>query len=477
MKTYIFGIGGTGGRVIKSLTMLMAAGVRMNTDIIVPILIDPDDGAADLTRTVQLLRNYQKVHDKLDFNASNQNQFFKTDIQELIPSYRLKLANTQNAKFKDYIELNSLDLGNKALFEMLFSQDNLDSDMEVGFKGNPNIGSVVLNQFTQSTEFKNFASSFVQGDRLFIISSIFGGTGASGFPLLLKNLRSLDRSFPNADLIRNAAVGAITVLPYFGVKTDEASKIDKSTFISKTKSALSYYERNVSGNHSLNALYYLGDTVSKDYENHEGGSLQKNEAHFIELAAALAVIDFMNIEDDVLQTTHGVASNPIYKEFGIKHDTSSIIFEDLSDGGRELLQKPLTQFVLFCKYMNEQLKSSQYQDWAKGKTKFNETFTSSPFYGSYLKEIKVSFLTWLEEMANNNRRFTPFELSEKKELFELVRGVKPERVISLKSNYDLFNDRLCSIESKLKNDSSTEQRFMELFYNTTEKLIFEKLKL
>ena len=58
--------------------------------------------------------------------------------------------------------------------------------MKVGFKGNPNIGSIVLNQFTRSNEYKEFAQSFNDGDAIFIINSIFGGTGASGFPLLLK---------------------------------------------------------------------------------------------------------------------------------------------------------------------------------------------------------------------------------------------------------------------------------------------------
>ena len=56
MKTYVFGIGGTGARVIKSLVMLMSAGIDMHTDEIVPIFIDPDNAAADLTRTVTVLR-------------------------------------------------------------------------------------------------------------------------------------------------------------------------------------------------------------------------------------------------------------------------------------------------------------------------------------------------------------------------------------------------------------------------------------
>ena len=62
--------------------------------------------------------------------------------------------------------------------------------MDIGFVGNPNIGSVVLNQFKDSDEFKGFSNIFGEGDRIFIISSIFGGTGAAGFPTILKNIRN-----------------------------------------------------------------------------------------------------------------------------------------------------------------------------------------------------------------------------------------------------------------------------------------------
>ena len=36
-KLYIFGIGGTGSRVIKSLVMLASSGVNIDADAIVPI--------------------------------------------------------------------------------------------------------------------------------------------------------------------------------------------------------------------------------------------------------------------------------------------------------------------------------------------------------------------------------------------------------------------------------------------------------
>ena len=43
-KIYVFGIGGTGARVIRSLTMLLASGVKLgeNIDTVIPVIIDQD---------------------------------------------------------------------------------------------------------------------------------------------------------------------------------------------------------------------------------------------------------------------------------------------------------------------------------------------------------------------------------------------------------------------------------------------------
>ena len=243
-KLYIFGIGGTGSRVLKSLTMLLASGVTINTTEIVPIIIDPDHAAADLTRTVELMRNYQRIREELDFNSSTQNRFFSTPFNLTThPSITMPLHRTQDKTFAEYIGLDLMKdpngnfNANYALAKMLFSDKNLASSMDVGFKGNPNIGSVVLNQFADSDEFKNITASFDQGDRIFIISSIFGGTGASGFPLLLKNIRAISSQLSGHANVKSAPIGAITVLPYFDVQPDnekderKRSEINSSTFI------------------------------------------------------------------------------------------------------------------------------------------------------------------------------------------------------------------------------------------------------
>lgn len=476
-KLYIFGIGGTGSRVLKSLTMLLASGVRINANEIVPIVIDTDVTAGDLTRTIDLMRTYNKVHSQLKQTGNCKNQFFKTRFNlDIVPGVNLQLDNTQNVKFKDFIGLSTMKQNGKedanyALSTMLFSQKNLDSDMVKGFKGNPNIGSVALNQFQNSTVFQSIISSFQQDDRIFIISSIFGGTGASGFPLLIKNLRAANNSIAGHQYVRDAAIGALSVLPYFSLKPNDKSEIDSSTFFAKTKAALTYYDRNMT---EADMMYYIADVKTKQYENNEGGSTQKNDAHFVELAGALSIIDFMNSEIPVLQP--GQSRTTVYKEYGIIKDAENIIFSDLSDQTNKLVRKPLTQFFLFAKYLTHQIDSSRKQPWAIDLL-FDDNFFQSDFYKSLYATMQ-SLITWLKELAANKRGFSPFELDEdRKNVFSSVKGVPPAKLPNFNSNYALYDTFLNREAKSLSMDMNVNERFIELFYRATSALTSKKFRM
>ena len=480
-KLYVFGIGGTGSRVLKSLTMLLAAGVKINTDEIVPVIIDPDHANKDLTRTVELMRYYNNVYDKISQTNNVKNEFFRTKINlDILPSVTMPINNTLNTDFKGYIELAKMkdEKGNPnanyALASLLFSDKNLDSKMDVGFKGNPNIGSVVLNQLADSDVFKNL--KFEQNDRIFIISSIFGGTGAAGFPLLLKNLRAMKDDIAGNNYVKNAPIGAISVLPYFDVAPDPAKKseIDGSTFISKTKAALSYYERNLK---EANALYYIADDISKQYPNSQGGTTQCNDAHFVELASALAVIDFARKNNYVTKNGEPQGGT-VYKEFGVKDAAQTITFGNLDGKTNSTIKKPLTQFTLFCKYLNERIWDSyKTQPWATDH-KFDDKFINTDI--ADIAEVKNTYIEWLTEMASNNRAFKPYDLAKKEDkLFELITDEQPAKgIFELKKNYDLFDSELNSLQSKVKDEQDKPlQSFVELFFLATEKLVKSKFRM
>lgn len=460
-KLYVFGIGGTGARVLRSFTMMMAAGVNICADEVVPIIIDPDASNADLTRTVTLMNIYRTIHSSLSFTTKNESTFFRKELSQILVNYTLRINDTDDKTFLQFIDLPSMDKSSQAMMRMLFSEKNLGSSMDVGFKGNPNIGSIVLNQIVDSKDFQDFANNFESGDKIFIISSIFGGTGASGFPLLLKTLRT-GTNFPNNDLINHAEIGAITILPYFKLKNDDESEIDSSTFISKTKSALAYYENNISKNNSINALYFLADDVANTYENHEGGSTQQNDAHLIEFLAATAIVDFSNKQ-------HIDTSN---KEFGLKDLSNSVTFDSFYENQKRMLFAPLTEFMMMTNCLNHKFDYYSSKDFNANNDNFNGLYGSS--FMSELLNFTRLFIEWLDEMKRNKRSLDLFNLNTKDKPFEVVTGVKPKKVISIMSDYDLVTARLNSAVKKCHSKEDND-KFLEMFFLAMTRLFNEKL--
>lgn len=470
-KLYVFGIGGTGARVLRSLTMMLASGVECDMDI-VPIFIDPDKAAYCLTKAVETIDKYVSVRSKLRFDNDCKNKFFRTNIlNNVVDRYIIPLNDTDTKKFKDYISIDTMTHENQALIRMLFSEGNLNSGMKVGFEGNPNMGSIVLNQFKESNEFKSFASHFKEGDRIFIISSIFGGTGASGFPLLLKMLRNANKdNLNNGGILQKALIGGISVLPYFKVKQKKDS-IDSSTFISKTRAALSYYHRNIISNNTIDYLYYIADNTGNNiYENNKGANDQKNEAHIIELLSALAIIDFAKIENPKIENRRTVI-----KEYGLAEDAKEVIFKNLGSKTQNQIKDPFIQFLLMTKYLNKYVNKgiSDKLAWI-----INYEFEDSGFFNSdFYKDVKSMldlYIDWLKELSAYERSFSPFELDENDKIFSIIKGCPPSKVhFWERDNYELFTSTLDKHDRKNQNNE-LESLFMELFYIATKKLIKER---
>lgn len=477
-RLFVFGIGGTGARVLRSLTMLMASGVELGVDEVVPILIDPDAGNADLTRTTSLLNGYANI--KKCLTQPNENKFFGTGITDITTNCYMELKDTSSKKFAEYIGLKTMDEASRSMTEMLFSGENLDSDMKVGFKGNPNVGSVVLNQLVGSDAFKGFASLFSAGDKIFIINSIFGGTGASGFPLLLKILReSTPNDYAKASVVASSVIGAVTVLPYFTLKAaDESeSKINSSTFLSKAKSALAYYEENIYENNQIDQLYFIGDDMmSEPYENNEGGPDQKNNAHLVEMMAATAIVDFSKVDGG---TRPG---RPCSKELGLKvtdnDDPAVITFNNFHEGLHDMLFAPMVEFALMANvfhYRFDFVKSGS-QD-AHQRVEFKDIFSSA--FMKNLKGFLEDYRDWLAEMEGNKRNLKLFNLDSAADPFMLVTGIMPKKSgwFFSKKKYDLLSHQLALAAkhiTKVKKDDPSA--FMEMYFLALRELITDKFK-
>ena len=292
--------------------------------------------------------------------------------------------------------------------------------------------------------------------------------------ILLKNLKEPDPQVNNHALIQNAPVGAVTVLPYFGVKKDESSEIDQSTFVSKAKAALYYYQHNV--NKSINSIYYIGDEIKESYDNNEGASLQKNAAHFVELAAAMSIVDFSKTDEAQLQ--NGLNGIPIISkslEFGVKTDSDPLSFSDLGDSSKSLLTRSLTQFLLFHKFSSDFFPNNLEQAAWRSGTEIKGDFLSGDFYSGNLKRFRVYFEQWLKELSGNRRSFNPFNLEvDAKHIFDIVNGYKPKtRMFESGSNYSRIQHHANHAENNMAN-LSPENKYVSVMYQATKKTVEEK---
>ncbi len=456
MRLFLFLVGGTGSRVMRPLIMQFAAGIHpideggtpMPLEVI-PIIVDPHKANEDLKRTENLLRWYRSIRNALYGAKPDVTKgFFSVKIStlsDIIPSgtalsdtFLFNLGTVESKKFQDFISYSTLDTANQALCSMMFSSDQLQTKMDIGFVGSPNIGSVALNQFKDSEEFKQFSNVFQKSDRIFVVSSIFGGTGAAGYPIIVKNIRNAasNAAINNRGDLRDARIGALTVLPYFNVQQDKNSPISRADFISKTKSALFYYHDNLTGLRQggvdmpmskINACYYLGDEVpSTPYFNDPGGNGQRNDAHVVEYVGALAIVDFLCIPDDQLVTRGGNALNPIYKEYGLAADRQTLTLKDFGVGTRLLVNKNMAKFFLAYQYITNQFGKDVGRGYTQDKPEITRAFLSTSFFNTLTADFLVSYRTWLRELAGNQRSFQPFNLLTS-QIADAINGVAAKK--------------------------------------------------
>ena len=451
-KVFVFCIGGTGIRVMKSITMLMAGGMSTNGYTVVPVILDPH---LDLEEKKNLHSTIELYKEVFHHSISNGNDilnpldgFFNSEIIT-IDELNNQLNNTQQSsgtkqKFRSYLNVASLSTKdiNNYLVATLFSSKCLDSPLSVGFKGNPNVGTVVLGEMIEGADwFKSFRQRCQQGDRVFIISSIFGGTGASGYPLLEKKIKNSS----NYPAVKDALMGAVTVLPYYGLKDPSisGSDIDSANFYTKTKSALAYYHNTVQADY----LYYVGEKSLKQvYENDE--KKQDDKANFIEVVAASALFDFLK------------RKKPEKKQYltrAIEDDVESLDLASLGKGYRNIV-KSVADFLLL-KTLVQNLPSEKFFPLSTNRG-FNENFYNDAPYQSLVRFTK-KFFNWYSELAANKRAFAPIHHDN---LNQMGGWIKTMELDAKDDSYYLLKMIQASNSQKTKEHSNKFRFFLQFAY-------------
>lgn len=501
MRLFLLAIGGTGSRVLKSLIMLSAAGVRpldedghpIDNLEIVPVIIDPHKSNEDLKRTEALLTTYRSLRHRLYGPAVNVDGFFATrfvTLKEIMSdstiqlndSFIFNLSAVEREKFRDFISYNTMNEANQALTSLLFADYQLENNMNIGFVGSPNIGSVALNEIKDSPEFKAMANVFNEGDRIFFVSSIFGGTGAAGFPNMVKNIRlAPSLEINNRDVLRRAPIGGLTVLPYFNIEHSDDHRIDKADFIVKTQSALYYYKETLTGlrDSELNAIFYLGDQeVSKPYTYDPGEHGQRNHAHLIELVGALAPLKFVGMPTSLLSDQNGFPLPTKAFEFALEKDVRDIDFLAFGTSTRRLIFEPMVRFHLLYLFLRTGLRGMIGQGFTEDSPKIKTDLLNSQFYRSLTDNFMVAYSDWLHEMQDNNRSVQLFNLNTT-DMNVVLNGIstKKNRIFGHKLvDNNVFKAEMNRIsrDSKHYDSHSVEFKLLDLFNRAATKVVEER---
>ena len=81
-------------------------------------------------------------------------------------------------------------------------------------------------------------------------------------------------------------------------------------------------------------------------------------------------------------------------------------------------------------------------------------------------------------MSTNERGFGPFTLSQGSDLFNSIKGLKQNKALwSKTNNYERVTAFLNTKARNMNTSETKENRFMEVFYGTTEELMADKYKL
>ena len=423
MRVFVFGIGGTGARVITQLVMHLSAGVRpvgedgqiLKDDFsIVPILVDPHAECEALVSLGELLNDYRTIHNRLYGGVKDPGRgFFSVKIEtmhDVDPSvthddFTFRLSNISNKSFKNYIGKDLMKPENSLFMDFLFSNAELNTEMSEGFYGSPNIGCVALNSFRDSADFAAFKKNIRSTtDKVFFIGSIFGGTGASGLPLFVSNIRHmLRRGMDDAENSGKSPIGTLIVMPYFKIGDDKSSPINDSDFMVKTRSALSYYESNM--NNLINNIYYIadwGDKTITPFENDPGDrdNQKGNKAHIVEYMGAAALFDFIKSDNrDV--NDDGTVPRTQFKAYGIDSDDENIgtiTFKEFGGDVKDFLRLPYMKFVIMKHYMEHHLSGDGQKPYASNH---NPKIETSIVNNAELQRIFRKFDLLIDQMHSH----------------------------------------------------------------------------
>lgn len=327
---FVLGIGGTGMRCIESLIHLCAMGMFDNTDIHL-LALDTDKNNGNFSRLKEVKEAYvnAKGLDKAN-RVAHTDTFFSANIKyyEFSPNYE------QKSTFKAVFNYGDTQYNHREetdLADLVLSNNVEDFNLRHGYRAQTHLGSMMMYhsiiedaRSQANSDLKKFLQELIKSSqngtpKVFILGSVFGGTGASSIPIIPQAISKAAEILSNgaANVLKSAYFGSTLLTAYFSFKAPTGAELDNQKIIAtsdkfalNSQVAMMFYNDDATVKSTYQKFYMMGtDGLNWDPMQREadsitatitGGEQQKNDSHYIELLAACAALDFLNEDENVL---------------------------------------------------------------------------------------------------------------------------------------------------------------------------------
>ena len=395
MKNFIIGIGGTGAKCLEHLLHCCSSGLGPQN--LWAGMVDQDEANGNVSRTKILLSKYMNLRSSLRNEAGHdlakESNLFKTHITTNNDAVWLPLKGA-DPTLEEVIHYELLKPEVKGLMDCLYDPDEMKQNLSEGFRARPNIGAAAMLATTGNEDDPFWSQIYKAIDaarggeevRVFIISSIFGGTGASGFPNIARRIKQIQKE---KNVTSNFHLGGALMLPYFNYDVPEENMEGElyakpEEFLDQTKGALQYYAKLFEYDKIFDQVYVTGwDPLTKLPNFKMGGNLQNNPPLFPELYAALGALKFFS-EDNKISDTQEI--------FHIgKNESNEILWSDIPNVSNNLNSKDnISNLIRFSFSYNWMYGPALTGSWSKIKKYENENwFKRLIFKNTYNSETKA----------------------------------------------------------------------------------------
>lgn len=397
-KKYIIAAGGTGAMCARSFIYMAAAGCVDQNDEFHILLVDKDKESDAVTACENLLSDYCDMRNQLIQRPDNYSfpnitlhkwNFTSNIVDEYEKQTGKPAANLETLTLNKLLNPNG-DPETTQLLATMYSTDELNTDLNKGFYGHPNIGAPVFDyvrdRFLAQTvidakgvQHRNTFMESLHGTlkngmaHVYLMGSLFGGTGATVIPNVVLALRTLrNPTLPTDEYGKTRLIlGGAVIMPYFrlpGCPADSKEALAKVTpvdtkFADQTREALSYYHETELLSNMMNLLLVGTTNLDVTSEMFARGGKQTQHFHMVLMLAATGACRFFcnrlgGMNDTIAPLVNQALVNQIVVPQGElllwkaapNDPTNQGVFNTLTPWELDLAEeyKNMTAFLRFC---------------------------------------------------------------------------------------------------------------------------------